>query len=1131
MHKKSAYLVGIVVCLVCAFLVPYSYGEELKNKQISVLAGGFDKEFAKDIEAQGFQLGSGKLPLDKFNVVIVGPTVLMPDTKEVYRYVEEGGGLFIADSIEIGMRGTEFFNSFLSPLGAEFLLESICDRERSYQHKRYYWQMYKYSWTTNIVNSLVTKDVKTYWYPNGLDRYLNNVWVATHAMVLDDNWQVVVQGMESTASYPLDDQGFMTELPGRYKTSPPLFAIRKYGKGRIAIMSTLAWFHLTQGNTLMADGVMLKNGNGERKSDVQKLIVNTLKWLAEPSLLAGKPGGYKPITEVAKPKLKPEPVTWNKWKKPGYEYGNLDMASKDYVGLIGAHTNLSTGEGTVEEMVLAAKEAGYWFIIFTENLEHMNKDKYEKLLSECKRLSANKDFLAIPGLKYKQKGGLMYLIWGIESFPQDKYLTPDKKKMRKCEIYFDNRMPGLAAYNVTKQPLHPWFHMFYNSFAVYTYERGKLIDDAIEDYCYLEENHANLIPISVHLVYSPEEIKQARMTGLQTYVKTTPTGEWKSHLYPTSDWQLLVKWFLSYGGGSGFFRRPQQVYVSSGPRLAGAGLLFKNDLPWDISIKSDRVRLGVNLISKIPLEEVVIRDGSRIYRRFYPKSKRFTLSMEDYHSKQWDWIVDATDEQGGRLISSSVWTRVWRNWSQMCADQQNILGYAGLFFKGWTGFTQVPPKPEVDINLGGWGDDSSISYNYNVYPWPDIIEESSTLPSNIYNSHPYAEHHMGLCSGELLRIDSNYRWLAHWGATADNQLMPLPIHPRRQAKTELYTFFQSRPTPSGVWSVYSCKKAGVSLLEVYMKTTKDLMPSSSVKLNLPLVWIKVIEKKTGFDHLAYNDQEGKQVTLLRSQDTRWKVEGEVGENSFVALYPHFFGSLAVYNLNNSKLVFNLFEYANGEKNLLLGVQLPNEMVEKGTEFTYRFLLIRGAATRSAEEDLVYFNKFRKDFGIGTKPGYEVKVTLGKVLSTKYILNLESDRYGFAGKIKKTELAHEVLPAMVKGLNNNWDAACYDRNSGWLKRIPVKDNIGYFTLAPEKGDCDFYVGNLLLCDKEEVSLRLLHSIKDYAIFTAHNSSSNTVDCTVEPALGFSKYYPIPGFKKKIQIPAGSTLTVEIGEKGN
>jgi hypothetical protein len=1088
--------------------------------QVSVLIPILDSALARDMETSGFLVETGQqAPMEQFNtVVLYGPPAGGAD--KILSYVKDGGGLLITGTIMSQDTERVAWNTFLKPLGVEYAREVVVDPKNSYTNKHFSWQWPTYAWTTNLIkDSPVTKGIATVWYPSaGKGHFLQNQWYGNHAMTLDANWQVLVKGMDSAVSVPLDESGCPSlSTPGLWKTQPPLFAVRTYGKGRIAIFPSTTDFHFAQGNTLMVEGVVLKNGDGRRKSDTQKLLFNSLRWLSALSLQAGRPGGYKPKprpSAVAAPEAITQPVNWSDWKKEPIV--GLDAPYRNYMGLIGAHSSLSGGRGTAEENIKAAREAGYDFIAFTEDLSRVDEKQYRALQAECKRLSDD-TFLAMPGLELTMANGTHRLLVDCP-YPEARFLSgPERKIGGEGYVFFAaSKFCGTVIYDLSHQPLtNGWFYPFYNCLAVQTYRGGQLVDDSITEYLHLQENSASLIPVTIHLTYGPDEIRKARATGMQTYVKICP--QWHG-----GDWRIHVPQLLGFGeDGAGFFRVLQWTYVSSGPQLAGTGFGYKGDLPRNVST-CDRFSFAFRLQSDTPLKEVLVRDGKRIHQRFLPlpsEKNRMTRQLEEFHSKQWDWIVDAQDEKGGRLISSCLWTRVQRNFNEMCGDEQNILGHSGLYFKGWSGITGFPPHVNHHLNVGAWGDATCLFNEFcNVYPFPDVVEASAALPPDISQVHPYAEAHLALSAGEITRVEMNYQWLASWGRSYSGPF-PLPPHPRCEAKAVASVWFQSRPSRD-MNNCYDSDKAGVAMVSVHLKTKKALKPSASVSPNLLLLWLDADSGER--NHLTYLNREGKEVTKVRDSEDVWVEGSPLANPGYAAFYPGFAGSLGIVSLNPNGCVKLHKDKAHSRTAIILGCRLPAGEVAKDAEFEGDFLILRGKPGLSADEFMNYFRRFIGDFGLAGAPRYVVAPQSGKVVSSRYVLTLEAADYGFRGKIPRADLCHEVLPVVVNGLNDNWDAGCYEKNTKWLKRIPVQQGKGYLSLDPWKGDRDFYAGNLLACDRPDMVLRLLDSRKDRLTFTAHNPTGQALTCTVRTPDALAECYSIPKFKKTITVPAGTTI---------
>ena len=75
----------------------------------------------------------------------------------------------------------------------------------------------------------------------------------------------------------------------------------------------------------------------------------------------------------------------------------------------------------------------------------------------------------------------------------------------------------------------------------------------------------------------------------------------------------------------------------------------------------------------------------------------------------------------------------------------------------------------------------------------------------------------------------------------------------------------------------------------------------------------------------------------------------------------------------------------------------------------------------------------------------------------------------------------------------------------------------------------YAGNLLICDDENLILRLMDATEDWCRFTVHNSQETPVITTIRPAPGFAAVYPIPEFARNVTVPAGTTVTVDVGTR--
>ncbi len=140
---------------------------------------------------------------------------------------------------------------------------------------------------------------------------------------------------------------------------------------------------------------MLSQGAGDKPSDWLRVFANTFRWLAEPSLQAGRGGATTP-PEVLNPPVQVWPqAPLLDWSKQPPLQDQLQTA-----GLIGARTALSSGAGTVADYVQAARAAGLQFLVFLEDSLKMDQARWDQLVEQCKAASDD-TFLAVPGLTYE----------------------------------------------------------------------------------------------------------------------------------------------------------------------------------------------------------------------------------------------------------------------------------------------------------------------------------------------------------------------------------------------------------------------------------------------------------------------------------------------------------------------------------------------------------------------------------------------------------------------------------------------------------------------------------------------------------------------------------------------------------
>ena len=132
-------------------------------------------------------------------------------------------------------------------------------------------------------------------------------WEPPMSFDLTSDWQVVVRGAASLREVRevRHDVALQPWLIQEGRSQPPLLALRETRPGRLAVLGVrYHWFFKPPWNCPTAEA-MLTAGAGGRSSDWLRVVANSLRWLAEPSLQAGRGGATTPESI-----LHPQPVVW-----------------------------------------------------------------------------------------------------------------------------------------------------------------------------------------------------------------------------------------------------------------------------------------------------------------------------------------------------------------------------------------------------------------------------------------------------------------------------------------------------------------------------------------------------------------------------------------------------------------------------------------------------------------------------------------------------------------------------------------------------------------------------------------------------------------------------------------------------
>ncbi len=604
------------------------------------------------------------------------------------RYVASGGGVLLMPT-EHNMR-KQAVADLTSRWGAKLPVERIeeTDREKlaTLDHAS---QQIPIAFTDQVLPSPVSEGVEQIWYPYA---HAYNAQ-QTGPVAVDESWQVVVRGSQTAVTRPVDLAASSMPVledpfirPGGVK-QPALMAVRDYGRGRVALVNQWRQHSIGAGTKYIYDRQILSKGVGDRPSHFGRLLENTFRWLAEPSLASRAVGGY--VTDPQRllaPNRNPQ-VTKEYadrfWPYDAATLGTVPLSPhrKLYRGLIGAKTTYSSGTGSVEDYAKAAAAAGLDFLVFLDDFHKLTPDKLAQLKNDCDRHS-NETIRLLPGFSIENNiGNRMFFYSPDPAWVPDYCLTgPDKNVLYIQEEDGQGNYTGyltpfldwvLGAYHVDKGQVGYYDFSasphgmrladlrLYAMAAVRYYRSGRLVEDNTDAYLTTAQGTIPPAPASVNEVTSPEELTREVASGhalLHAEARSLET------LFGDA-----LRWTHQYDGPN--------VFTSDGPRiLAWPGCYRVWTLGGEQFVTGRAVMPSpLYVLSDAGLKEIRIYNGRELFRRFLPGGAdefRQTLVLDGTVQK--NLVLVAEDAAGRRAVSFA--RRCWKDGALapvFCSDHVN----------------------------------------------------------------------------------------------------------------------------------------------------------------------------------------------------------------------------------------------------------------------------------------------------------------------------------------------------------------------------------------------------------------------------------------------------------------------------
>jgi len=515
-------------------------------------------------------------------------------------------------------------------------------------------------------------------------------------LVLTPEWTVVVRAAETAKTVPLDLRKTSYTPPEnitkRFPTvsDPPIFAIRPYKQGRVALCGMYPQFSFTSGRQWLFNGEVLERGLEGKPSHFGTLLENTLRWLGEPSLASGKLGGHKtdpkrllPLNERPQIKKWFEEKFWGgdelRWHRP--RRGVL------YRGFIGIKTTYSGTTGTVAQYAGAARELGLDFIVVIDDFAKLSPAKLEALKAECRKAS-DKKLWVMPGYAIDNNVGNHVLIFGVDpSWPTPRCLTGpgrtllnqqyqnekgqfendasvltwllnEVRRRHKCQIAFynfgENASPSIPGRGMRMTNLRS-----YGMGVVWLYRDGKLVEDVTDQYLLTAQGNIPPAPGAVNIVRTPEELRREVKAN-----RGLMFAQARSLERLVDD---ALRYMHTYDAAN--------VFPSTGPIIHAWPECWRvhTFAIEDFVTGRNRMASPIHVTSDVGLKQIEIYDGTNLFRRFLLNgAKAFNKTLHLNGTVQRNLVLIAEDLKGGKAVSYARRTRKVGDTPEHCGDHCNI---------------------------------------------------------------------------------------------------------------------------------------------------------------------------------------------------------------------------------------------------------------------------------------------------------------------------------------------------------------------------------------------------------------------------------------------------------------------------
>ena len=1015
------------------------------------------------------------------------------------RFLQAGGGLLVSPT---DIYRQPQFQHLLGRYGATPYPEVAHESEK---HTRVGTPFsIRFAYTDAVTPSPVTDGVSGVWYPTGSLKNWETLLVPAET---DKTWQVVLRGLPSSHTKPLHYAGYMhhgktkTRAKG-FASSIPLFAIKDLKPGRLAYTAIIPSFTCYGGLCPGMERIVLARGFDDRPSHVGKLLLNTYRWLVEPSLAGTALGGFRTIAKRVRRAQAP-PADW--LLKPDT---NIPAPLKQFDTVIGAQTTYSGGKSTPAEYKDAALKAGVACVVFLEDFARIDAGAFDKLRAECRRL-CDRRVVLVPGLRLQDESGNGWYYFGPKMpFVGADCLTP-QKRLRTRNRFGHLMYMGVAftttlrgRFNYANSPSPYWDLETISSMGVATYRDGRLVDECLDGLLDVNEANNGLSPCAIHLMTRAADLAAVPRTGQFRTVLLAPSLE-------------------KLGENITQPHRTPYTYVTQGPRITWqhsrntAATIFN----WhDTRAYHWRVRLGAS--SPDGIAEVRVMDGRKLFRRYLPKGvKQFTQDIDLLHEQQKHLMVRVTDTKGRVAVSDCIGDENWLMKDYWLADRHNKGIYAQQPAKNQWGFSYLwmPGIPSLQM-LHGMMRDCLYHYinqtelttpGFDGPPGHNIM---GRVALNLYL--PGGKHIAGrlfchkcdnpMSSQDVLILDSGLQMRYPEDIPYRDHVIMYPVH--RSEYYEGYQRYYSWNTRYG--------SAAISLVEGELKILKDVKLSDDAPMPVALAYT-TCDRRDVADTFAAQHTGGSDVVIrfdVRRHPRTMRLSGPLPKGAYFTLFPSHEGSVTIFSLTDG------LGYHYGQRGVVLwGWPLHGRTLKAGTVLRHRYAVMTGPYNWAPNTAMV--EKVRSALGIGTPPTYKLALDQGRVISQDLVWRLDGAKRGVAGTFPVGKLPASLLVA-VENMNDRWTSVLYERTRRRSRPLSRWAGTVHGQLGVGCDDTKLFIGHPFTCDQDEVFLTAIDLTGGKWLVQVQNPTERDLTVRVERAPQFDL---VRTQTFAVTVPAGAQVS--------